>query len=350
MKYNFCTLFNSAYLSRGLVLYNSLREHCTSFHLYVFAFDEETLHYFKDKNLPDLTVISLLDFEDSQLLEVKSSRSNAEYCWTCTASTILYSIEKFTLDSCTYIDADMCFYADPAILFEEWGNSSVMITEHNYSPEYDQSLISGKYCVQFVAFRNDSHGMQVLRDWRQDTIKWCFARVEEGKFGDQKYLDHWQQRYTRVHVLKNQGGGLAPWNMQKFKLNNKGKDFYITEKRTGVEFSLVFFHFHGMRFYKNDIVLLTGTLYEMEEEIKEKLFIPYLKKILATGESLKQDVPALNFHGINGVSPKKPLNFILAIAYYLNDLRHSLKNINGRQLRKRYLHHHYYYWRTIINH
>ncbi len=348
MKYNFCTLFNSAYLSRGLVLYKSLLEHCVDFHLYVFAFDDATYKYFREMNYPQLTVISLTEFEDRELLEVKKTRTSTEYCWTCTASTILYSIEKFNLPSCTYIDADMRFYSDPAVLFDEWGNDSVIITEHRYSPEYDQSLVSGKYCVQFVAFRNDTTGMRVLRDWRNDTIDWCYARVEDDKFGDQKYLDSWSSKYPGIHVLNHQGGGVAPWNVQQYEITIRDDKHFIKEKLTGKVFQLVFFHFHGLKFYENNIVLLTGTLYEISKEQVRVLFIPYLRSLLMAGETINQRRPGLTVHGNSGKSPKLPLDAFLMIAYFINDLRYSLKNITGSAMRERLLHHHYYSLKSLF--
>ena len=150
---NFVTLFNSNYLSRGLVVYESLLKHCPDFHLYVIAFDDITFDYFQKHSRENLTVISLTQFEDEKLLAIKDTRSAGEYCWTCTASTVLYCINTFGLNHCVYIDADMCFYSNPQSLFDEWGNKSVLITEHRYTPEYDQSKISGTYCVECVGFR-----------------------------------------------------------------------------------------------------------------------------------------------------------------------------------------------------
>src|SRR4051812_5477100 len=148
MKLNFCTLFNSNYVTRGLLMYQSLQKNCKDFHLYIFAFDDTSFNFLKNANYPNVTPVSLKDFEDEELLKVKPTRSAAEYCWTCTPSTILYSIEKFKLDNCTYLDADLCFYSDPKVLIDEMGDKSVLITPHRYTSEYDQSGESGKYCVQ----------------------------------------------------------------------------------------------------------------------------------------------------------------------------------------------------------
>jgi hypothetical protein len=123
---NFCTLFDSNYLSRGLALYQSL-QNVSSFHLYVVAFDDKCYDYLKNASLPDLTVISLNEFEDESLLKIKNGRSVAEYCWTCTSSVILYCLKKYGLPSCTYLDADMLFYSDPQILLDEMGSNSILI-------------------------------------------------------------------------------------------------------------------------------------------------------------------------------------------------------------------------------
>jgi len=348
MKYNFCTLFNSAYLSRGMVLYHSLKKHCSSFHLYVFAFDDATLDFFKSGGFDHLTVVSLKEFEDESLLAIKGSRTPTEYCWTCTASTILYSIEKFNLESCTYIDADMCFYADPALLFQEWGSNSVMITKHNYTPAYDQSEISGKYCVQFVAFKNDEKGLRVLKDWRRDTINWCYARVEEGKFGDQKYLDKWQGMYEGVHVVTNEGAGLAPWNIQKYAIDSRNGMLQVRNRVNGQLFPVVFFHFHGLKFYREGIVLLTGTLYELNKEVIDVFYRSYLRDLLEEGGKPEKSLQTLNMHGIQGEAPKKPLTLFLYMAYYIKDVFTAAKNLDGRSLRERKLHHHYYYIASLI--
>ena len=158
---NFCTLFDSKYLSRGIALYNSLRRYEPNALLFVVAFDnvcEETLIKL---NLKNMVVISLNEFEDEKLLDIKPSRSAGEYCWTCTPSVIKYCIEKYDLDFCTYLDADLYFYNSPRVLLEELNDKDgdVLITEHRYTKAYDQTKTSGKYCVQFMTFKNSENGL-----------------------------------------------------------------------------------------------------------------------------------------------------------------------------------------------
>jgi hypothetical protein len=342
MKNNFCTLFNSAYLSRGLVLYRSLENTCADFHLYVFAFDEKCELYLKKQNFRKMTVVGLKEFEDPELLRIKQTRSAGEYCWTCTASTILFSIEKFGLDHCTYIDSDMEFYHDPNLLLQEVVDKDVLITDHWYSPKYDQSEESGKYCVQFVFFRNNENGMRVLRDWRNDCNTWCFDRVEDGKFGDQKYLDDWQSKYPNVHVMQNRGGGVAPWNIQQYRLEIVNGKPMVQHKSEQVTRPLVFFHYHGLKFFNNDLVGITTVIYDVQQIWKNKLFFPYVQRLLMAGDEIRKNGGEFNPHGNSGEAPVGNWGVKVWLYYYLASVKESFGNIGGRVMDSRKRHHPFY--------
>ena len=109
---------------------------------------------------------------------------------------------------------------------------------------YDQTDTSGIYCVQFMYFKNNLEGKKILSDWRKQCIKWCYNRFENGKFGDQKYLDNWPQKYSRVHILNNLGGGVAPWNVQQYKVLKNLKFLKLSNK---TKFNLIFYHFHSVK-------------------------------------------------------------------------------------------------------
>jgi len=301
---NFCTLFNTNYLSRGLAMYQSLDSVCPAFHLYAFAFDDDCYTYLKANPLPHLTTISLQDFESPALLSIKPTRSMAEYCWTSTPFTILYCLQQYNLTACTYLDADMIFYNDPAILIEEMGDKSVLISEHRYPKIYDQSWYSGIYCVQFMCFRNNEDGLKVLNWWKDRCLEWCYGRLEDGKFGDQKYLDDWTTRFDCVHVMQHRGGGLAPWNLMLYDFINKS-GLQLTDKKNHTHYKVIFYHFHGVQFFTDIKFSLAGPLYEIGAEIKKLFYFPYINNLMQIAEDIKQKYPLLNANGALKVSPSK---------------------------------------------
>lgn len=343
MKYNFCTLFDTYYFARGLALYESLQRNGDNFHLYVFAFDENVYSFFQENDFDNLTVISLKEFENDQLLNVKKNRTIAEYCWTCTGATIQYCIEMFSLDHCTYLDADLYFYANPKVLLDEVADGKVLITEHRYTKRYDQSKSSGKYCVQFMTFHNNAESMTVLKDWIGDCINWCYARAEDGKFGDQKYLDSWTKEFDGVHELKHLGGAVAPWNMQQYHFKNENNKLVLFENGSNKKFDLVFFHFHALKLFADNIICYTSETYKMNNNARELIFKPYAEKIISMGNKLMNELPTVNFHAISGNSPIKPMGALDKIRYFLYKVKGDYKNLFEKRLYRMSKYYHFNY-------
>ena len=272
---NFCTLFNTTYLSRGLAMYQSLEKHATDFHLYIIAFDDHCFELLNKLGLESATIISLKKFENERLLEAKKDRTAGEYCWTCGSSSIKYCIETYHLDHCTYVDADLLFFKDPKVLIDEMGEKEVLITEHRFSRRYEQSAINGRYCVQFMTFRNTWGGMEVLNWWVDACLTWCYNRIEDGKFGDQKYLDDWTTRFSTIHVLQHLGGGVAPWNVQQYDFSKLGNKVQGTALATNEKFDLVFYHYHGFHYTKNDSYSLSNESYQLERNHVKHIYRAY---------------------------------------------------------------------------
>lgn len=271
--HNFCTLFDSNYLTRGLVMYRSLESSGEDFTLYVVCFDDLAYEILGRLNLSRVIAISLVAFESPQLLAVKGERSAGEYCWTCTPHVIRYVLDTYRLPEATYLDADLCFYEKPTVLLEEFTQSgaSVLITSHRYTPRHDQSRKSGIYCVQFMTFKADHKGLNVLQWWQDRCLEWCYARFEDGKFGDQKYLDDWPERFAGIHVLEHLGGGVAPWNVQQYVLKQRGSQFWVDD------WPLVFYHFHGYKDYSDDIHDFGN--YQLDRSVIELLYRPYVQAL-----------------------------------------------------------------------
>lgn len=316
---HFCTLFDSTYLARGIALYQSLVATGDNFRLYVFCLDDAVYDVLLRLAFDRLVPIPKAQFESPDLLRVKPGRTKGEYCWTCTSHTIRYAIDTFSLSEVTYLDADLFFYASPSILLDEFNGAgaSILITPHRYTRRYDISWRSGIYCVQFITFRADERGLRALDWWRERCIEWCYARVENGKFGDQRYLDDWPSRFPGVHVLEHLGGGVAPWNVQQYDILNKNGRLMGREKRTKREFDLVFFHFHNVRFLTNRHIDLGD--YHLAPPIKESLFQPYIKALERSADDISRVDPDIDAHG-----RRPPVASLLQ--YVLRMRRRWLKN------------------------
>ncbi len=313
-KYNYCTLFNSNYLTRGLAMYESLKKHSDQFHLFIFAFDDRSCKLLKKLDLESVTVVSLLEFEDDTLLKIKQERSVGEYCWTCTPSVIKFSIDKFNLDHCTYLDADLYFFSNPSVLVDEMKEKSTLITEHRYTPIYDQVNTSGKYCVQFMTFKNDHDGMKVLDWWRNACNEWCYNRFEDGKFGDQKYLDDWINKFDGVHELQHLGGGVAPWNVQQYNFKCDNGSVIGTEINTGKVFELVFYHFHALKLLKGNKV--DFGFYKLKKDEIKFCYKEYVIELSNIDNKLKKIDPDFDYHG-TVITPFSLRNIITNIKMYI---------------------------------
>lgn len=276
---HFCTLFDSGYLTRGLALYESLLGTGEPFQFYLYCFDDLAYELLLKLDLRDVTLIRLADFETPALLSVKSSRTRGEYCWTCTSHIIADAIARFGLEQVTYLDADLYFFSRPSLLLEEMrqARASTMLTEHRYHPDCDQSATSGTYCVQFMPFRSDARGMAALEWWQARCIEWCFNRMEDGKFGDQKYLDDWPTRFEGVHVLRHIGGGVAPWNV---------RNYVVGEGPTVDGEQLVFYHFHALKWFTDGHFELADG-YKLPPGAHEYIYLPYLAALKRALEKVR---------------------------------------------------------------
>ena len=297
--YRFCTIFDSSYYTKGLALYYSLEKVC-NFHLYIFTPDAECYNLLEQKKLPNATLIHLSEIEDNELIRIKTERDVAEYFWTIKASCINFLFEKYNLDLVSYVDADIFFYSSPEPFFKELGNSSVLITPHNFSPQYVGELKNGIYNAGFITFRNDELGKSGLYWWNQKCREWCFKRKENGKFGDQLYLNE-LSNFKGVHTLKHKGT-LANWNVQQFQFLVENDSIYIKTLNKESQ-KVIFFHFHYLKYFKSKEVEL-GRKY-ISPEVYNIFYKPYIKYLLELAPFDMQGAVDKNF------SWKTPILFVL---------------------------------------
>lgn len=264
---HYCTCFDRQYLDRGLALYTSLDRHCLPFHLWILALCDDTLEYLRQENLPNVTLISMAEFETPELLEVKPGRTWPEYIWTCTGSLMLHILARNPgLKHLSYLDSDLFFFDHPRPVFTEIGEASIGIIPHNSSPSYRwMAEGNGIYNVGLVYTKANPQGIACIREWAGQTINWCYYRHEDGKFCDQKYLDVWPKRWG-AHPVQHKGANLAPWNQGEgqYTYSIRNGQIYVDED------PLIFYHFHGKLSF-----LPQKVGYEIDEFVARYIYGPY---------------------------------------------------------------------------
>lgn len=274
-----------------------MERHLSDYKLHILCLDDEVSSVLNKLNLPNVQLLKLSELETEELRRVKQTRTIREYFWTLTpfAPRFVFDANK-EVQRVTYLDADLWFRKNPKPIFDELDASSksVLITDHAYAPEYDKSSLSGQYCVQFLTF-NRYGGESVRKWWEERCIEWCYARAEDGKFGDQKYLDVWPEIFSeKVHVLQDIQIALAPWNAVRFPYANS-----------------IFFHFHELRILSKNKLNIGG--YLIPEVVLKYIYKPYaedLRKavsLLATvgfifsSQSIPTSTPKLIYRQLNRI-------------------------------------------------
>lgn len=293
---NFTTLFNRSYMAKGLALCKSLERVCEDFRLYLFAFDDETEQTVRRMMFKHVTVIPLWQLEEycPALLKDKPIKKTAEYCWTCKGPSMQYCLDKYELDSICYLDSDLFFFNTPAMLLEESCSADVILTLHNFYNDYSLEG-SGYHCAQFMAFKNNENGRKILDWWTDLCLDWCYARHEEGRFGDQKYLDTFSDHWEGVHDIER-AGCCGPWNIKRYQIINEERNIMIEEK--GNRDPLVFYHFHFLRNIKYTLFeeMNLGP-YEYSKPIRRDIYTPYIKELIETEKRIREWFPSIDALG-----------------------------------------------------
>jgi hypothetical protein len=299
----YCTFFDIGYLSRGIAMIESLREHGDDGKIYLLALDTETQEYFSKFPLQNVQILNIENIEkfNPDLLEIKSERTKMEYYFTITPQLFkfIFSLENIPGMIVTYLDADLYFYSSPKAIEVALGNKSVGISEHRFNSRIEEKLSKyGRFNAGFVCFKNDEQGKKVLSWWADRTLEWCTDVPTEGKYANQGYLNSFPT-FQSVKILENAGINFAPWNTSSHNIKTDKNGTILID---GDE--LVFFHFHGLRKVMRWFVtsqLVYGS--PLSQPLRNNIYIPYIQKLQQKEKILANNngpIPAIKKRG-NGI-------------------------------------------------
>ena len=303
MKTIYCTYFDKNYLARGLVMLKSLKTHVPEAKNFILCLDKLTYTVLKAINLQGCELMLLSEFESlyPSLREVKTTRSNAEYCWTLTPFLILYLMEKSRGgDHVVYMDADQAILGPMESVSEQLETCSILLQRHNFSEDLKDLLMYGKYNVGVVAAKNNRNALTVINWWKERCHEWCYAKVDgEMRFGDQKYLDYFHEQAVGVGEIEDLGVGVAPWNFNLLPLEKRSDgSIYFGSHRVSV------CHFHSMKLLSSDVYLITPIpKYIIPLEALSLLYVPYIREL----EKAYEDIRSIDEVFASGFAPDTEL-------------------------------------------
>lgn len=290
MRY-FCTLFDSAHLSRGLALHRSLVAHGGTFELTVLTLDEATDAALRAQGLPQVRLLSLETLLAAQpaLAAARRDRTKDEFYATCKPGLLRHLLPAVPRGQLlTLLEADLFFFQSPEPVFMEIGAASIAITPCHYSSEQAHLLHYGRFNAGWVSLRHDAVGESCAADWAGRCAAWCFRILEPDRYADRKYLDAWPDRYAGTAIIGHRGVNAGPWSVQANAVRSAA----------GVQLGdtpLVCFHFSGLTHL--DRGLYDAGLHRqgatLTPELRELVYRPYLRQLHepAAGELAPDLVP-----------------------------------------------------------
>ena len=279
MVVHFFTVFDRNYAARGLVMLDSLRRASgsTQIRTVVLALDEDA--YRVAAGYTD-NVLRIEDLGDHEFLAARETRSHEEFCWTSAPALSNFMVQNGAVgDFVVYLDADLYFFSDPAVLIAEMGDDkNIIIHPHRFSPDrLTWESTAGRFNVGFVGFRISDEAKACAARWRSQVLELCTKDPENGLCGDQGYLNEWPSLYSGLHIMENIGGGTAPWNVNAYRIGGSSVQPTINEQ------PIIFFHFHQLKIVDAASHRFLGVIfaagYEFSTKIGQLIYQQYVTRL-----------------------------------------------------------------------
>lgn len=262
----------------------SLKRYLPNSKIIVLCIDEESKNRLDKLKLKNVHAKFINDILDKKILSLKEDRTLAEFCWTLTPIALEIGLNLSEDGKITYLDADLYFFKSPHVLLEKIRSShkSITITPHDFSSHLKDLIIFGKFCVQWITIYDNKIGRECIKKYKKQCLEWCYAFIDNNRFGDQKYLDSWPEEYKDdILILEPKIGFGAPWNMSSNQISfDKNKGYLIKNC------DLIFFHFHQFKIFKNQKFFWCSRSYGYKNSGLKKMYKTYESAIISSKKIL----------------------------------------------------------------
>jgi hypothetical protein len=129
--------------------------------------------------------------------------------------------------------------------------------------------------------------------------------------------------------MQHLGGGLAAWNVQQYEFTNNSGRIRGKESKTGVEFEVIFYHYHYLRFFEGEKIELGRRI--LTESVLNIFYKPYIKRLNEIKTEISSKFPGFDPNGARGnkFQMKTPLIYLyrkITGVYNVFDEKSFLRN------------------------
>ncbi|MEN3818687.1 putative nucleotide-diphospho-sugar transferase [Bacillus velezensis] len=281
----YCTVLSKGRLYQAIALFGSLKAVQADAPIFTLCMDQDTYDVLQAMRPDNVTLIQVSALENEELLELKRTRDQSEYCWTVKPVFLEFVLDGHPeLERVTYIDADLFFFADPRAIFDNQPDCSVLLSRGDIViPSFEKQEIDmlqrllGRYNSGFLSFKTDSAGTDCLRWWKERCLEECKNAPGEGKFGDQGYLDYMSGLFPNVCDITTPGVNIGHWNYGRHTFSWKDGRLVLEDGSP-----LIFYHFSGYR------IVTAGDIRQIHETDRSdlpfvhQLYQDILKRVIGT--------------------------------------------------------------------
>lgn len=271
---NVCIVTDFEYLTRTILLLESLLKYEPAATVYILAFDEQSFRTLTAANRSSWRVFRLNEIETPELTAARKGRNWIEWVWLFQPAFPLYLMEKAGTDHIFWMDGDMWAFGSLTEMFAEIGEADVAVSPHRFPPHRSGSADTVSiFNGGATYFRNTERGRACCRQWLADCIEWDYwwSASKPGpkpgqKGGTQGYLDFWPEQWG-ARIVEHLGCNLAPWNQDhpdyEYSLADDGKITICGQP-------LLFYHFQD---FKPQRGFIAGP--EIIPFVVENIYMPY---------------------------------------------------------------------------
>ncbi len=275
---HFCTSLDQGDLPGALALHRSLTTHAGEFELVILCMDAVVAGALQIRALPHTRLVPLAELTGAfpALAPARVDRTEAEFQLTCVPWLFRHLLPRIPAgELLTFLAGDLYFFSSPQPIYDEIGAASVALSPFRYAAAHAALARFGKFNNGWLALRHDATGLACAADWAEKCATWCFALLEPARYGNQKYLEAWPEKFPGTVALNHPGANLAPWNVANVHLMAAAPGPLVDGR------PLVFYHFHFLRH-------LVSQLYDPglfrfgvtpTRELRELVYLPYLREL-----------------------------------------------------------------------